>query len=270
MSLVDPLAGIGLLLAVLGTVAVVMSLLSHWERFRHAVFGLLLASSAVLAALICLRLYRHAGALPPRSVYIETLAWGLTVFSLIVWRRKGMEFMVLILAPFILVIMLAALLAASSPLPSSQVFTLHVLLVFSALTCMALACGAAVIFLVQERSIKGKEPLRAIRLELPALSRLDAINSWCAVIGFPLYTAGLLLGTVAARLTWGSMLSGDPKELISLLIWGLYAFWLHQRMGHGWRGRKPARLAIAVFALTVFSLFIVNTLTITHHSFLAR
>jgi ABC-type transport system involved in cytochrome c biogenesis permease subunit len=270
MSLTDPLSGIALLLAVLSTVAVVMGLLSHWERFRQAVSGLLLASCAVLAALICLRLYRHAGLVPPRSVYIEMLAWGLTAFSLLVWRRKGMEFMTLILVPFVPVILLAALLAASSPPPSGQVFTLHVLFVLSSLACMALACGAAVIFLAQERSIKGKEPLRAIRPDLPALSRLDAINSWCAIVGFPLYTAGILLGLISARLAWGSMLSGDPKELISLLVWGLYAFWLHQRMGHGWRGRKPAQLAVAVFAVTAFSLFIVNTLAITHHSFLIR
>jgi ABC-type transport system involved in cytochrome c biogenesis permease subunit len=135
---------------------------------------------------------------------------------------------------------------------------------------MALAGGAGILFLIQERRIKSKEPLTGFRRDLPALSVLDSVNGLSVLFGFPLYSLGILFGMVSARLAWGTLFSGDPKELISLLVWGLYAFLFRQRLAGGWRGRKPAILAVAVFAAALFSLFAVNTLMTTHHSFLAH
>ena len=35
-----------------------------------------------------------------------------------------------------------------------------------------------------------------------------------------LFTAGVLFGFISARINWGTILSGDPKEFISLVVWG--------------------------------------------------
>ena len=79
---------------------------------------------------------------------------------------------------------------------------------------------------------------------------------------------GRAFGFISARINWGTILSGDPKEFISLVVWGLYAWLFHQRFTQGWQGRKPAILAIWIFTVCAFSLIVVNLFMTTHHSFL--
>jgi len=46
-------------------------------------------------------------------------------------------------------------------------------------------------------------------------------------IGFPLLTAGLLLGAWWGHRIWGDFWNFDPKELWSLATWGVFAAYLH-------------------------------------------
>ena len=82
------------------------------------------------------------------------------------------------------------------------------------------------------------------------------------------FSFSMLFGFISARINWGTILSGDPKEFISLVVWGLYAWLFHQRFTQGWQGRKPAILAIWIFTVCAFSLIVVNLFMTTHHSFL--
>ena len=273
MNWYDLLYGLALLHAIMATVAVTLGVLSRRERFRQAALGLLIAVCIMQTGVVVAELARHDLGALPRFVYVHGLGWILAVTSLTAWRSGRFAGMGLILVPFTLVTILTALLfdnQAALPLASGDFFTIHVGCVLLALACMALACGAGILFLVQERSLKSKAPPTEFQRDLPALSGLDAVNGLSTLIGFPLYSLGLLFGSVSARLVWGTLLSGDPKELISVLVWGLYALLFHQRLAVGWRGRKPALLGIAVFATALFSLLVVNTLMPTHHSFSPR
>ena len=273
MNWYDLLSGLALLHAIMATVAVTTGVLSRRERFRQAALGLLIAVCIMQTGVVAAELARHDLASLPRFVYVNGLAWILAVISLAAWRSGRFAGMGLICTPFTLVTMLTALLFGDQtalPRATGNFFTLHVGCVFLALACMTLSCGAGMLFLIQERSLKSKAPPTGFYRDLPALSGLDRLNGLSSLFGFPLYSLGLLFGMVSARLAWGTLLSGDPKELISLLIWGLYACLFHQRLAGGWRGRKPALLGIAVFAAALFSLCVVNTLMPTHHSFLAR
>ena len=62
--------------------------------------------------------------------------------------------------------------------------------------------------------------------------------------------------------------SFDAKEVVSIIVWLLMAYVFHGRLATGWRGRKPARLMVLVFGLSLFSIVVVNTLMETHHSFI--
>ncbi|MDE7064324.1 MAG: cytochrome c biogenesis protein CcsA, partial [Desulfovibrionaceae bacterium] len=141
---------------------------------------------------------------------------------------------------------------------------------FLSLGLMALAFGAGVLFLYLERKIKAKTPLSGFRKDFPALTILDRINAATTVAGFPLYTAGMVAGLVWAGSAWGATVTGDPKEIVSLAIWALYALLFHMRLAQGRRGRKPALLAILLFALCAFSFLVVNSYMDTHHSFIKR
>ena len=56
--------------------------------------------------------------------------------------------------------------------------------------------------------------------------------------------------------------------MVSIIVWLLMAYVFHGRLATGWRGRKPARLMVLVFGLSLFSIVVVNTLMETHHSFI--
>lgn len=62
-------------------------------------------------------------------------------------------------------------------------------------------------------------------------------------IGFPFLTLGILSGAVWAESAWGSYWSWDPKETASLILWFLYAAYLHLRLRKRREGIFPARLA---------------------------
>lgn len=67
-------------------------------------------------------------------------------------------------------------------------------------------------------------------------------------LGFPLLTAGLLLGSVWGKLAWGDWWGWDPKELWSLTCWLVYAFYFHWRYMHGRRFAR-VNLSLAVLGL---------------------
>jgi len=60
--------------------------------------------------------------------------------------------------------------------------------------------------------------------------------------------------------TWGSFWSWEPRELLSLITWLLYAGLLQFRLTRGLRGRLAATLTIVGFGVLVVSYLSVNLL----------
>jgi cytochrome c-type biogenesis protein CcsB len=97
---------------------------------------------------------------------------------------------------------------------------------------------------------------------------LDDLTYRLIAIGFPVFTiGGLIFGAIWADQAWGRYWSWDPKETWSLIIWFVYAFYLHARQMLGWRGNRIAILAIAGFAVTMFTYLGVNLLLSGLHSY---
>jgi ABC-type transport system involved in cytochrome c biogenesis permease subunit len=105
-------------------------------------------------------------------------------------------------------------------------------------------------YLIQDGLIRHKKAGGMSRL-LPPLSHLDRINHLCLLWGFPLFTLGVLAGSLWAQIVWGSHWQWDPKQIWTILVWGCYAFLLHQRLAIGWRGRKAARWSLALLILSL-------------------
>jgi len=123
----------------------------------------------------------------------------------------------------------------------------HMMLSLTGEALFVLASLAGLMYLIQDRLIRGKKAGRTSQL-FPSLGELDRINHLCLLWGFPFLTLGILAGSLWARITWGSHWQWDPKQVWTLLAWGLYAFLLHQRLAIGWRGRRAARWSLAVLA----------------------
>lgn len=209
------------------------------------------------------------------GAYLQLLAWFLIVCGIAGWWKLRLEAPLLFAAPLALILFLMShrYLNMQVRLPetlTTPFYALHIGALFLSLGLLALGFGAGVLFLYLERKIKAKTPLSGFRKDLPALTILDKINAAATLAGFPLYTVGMVAGLVWAGSAWGTAMTGDPKEIISILIWVLYALLFHLRLAQGWRGRKPALLAIWLFALCVFSFLVVNSFMDTHHSFIKR
>ena len=122
-----------------------------------------------------------------------------------------------------------------------------------------LACGAAVLYLVEERRLKQKRAA-SIFGKLPPLDALDRAEHVLLWTGFALLTLGIVSGTAWAH----RIETGSPAEAARALFaygsWLLFAAVFIIR-AFGWRGRRAAYLTIAgfVFAVGVLVYYVVRT-----------
>ena len=272
MNLTDLLSLLTLLLYAVAFITAVAGLLARHPGVKRGALGLTVAGFALHCLILLAWQISPQVENVSRNVFLLPLAWCLVAVGLVMWWKWRLDVLLLFSPPLAFVLLFVSLVLHSADASLSQalsgpVFFLHIGAVSIGIGLIAVAAGAAVIFLWQEKSLKSKTPWAGFRKDLPALASLDRINAVATVVGFPFYSLGVLCGFVWARMTWGTLLSGDPKELLSLLIWCCYAGLFHQRLGHGWFGRKPAVLTLAIFTASMFSLFVVNTLFPTHHSF---
>jgi cytochrome c-type biogenesis protein CcsB len=96
---------------------------------------------------------------------------------------------------------------------------------------------------------------------------LDNISYRIIGLGFPLLTIGIIAGGVWANEAWGSYWSWDPKETWALILWLVFAAYLHSRITKGWQGRKPAILAAVGFVVVWICYLGVNILGKGLHSY---
>jgi ABC-type transport system involved in cytochrome c biogenesis permease subunit len=101
----------------------------------------------------------------------------------------------------------------------------------------------------------------------PFAQTLDNLSYRTLGLGFPLLTIGILSGAVWANEAWGSYWSWDPKETWALITWLVFAIYLHTRLSKGWRGNKPALIAVAGFFVVWICYLGVNLLGTGLHSY---
>lgn len=135
---------------------------------------------------------------------------------------------------------------------SSYWLTVHGLLSFAGEALLATACGAGILYLVQERRIKSRFPVEGLG-RLPSLETLDEVNYTCLGIGFLLLSGGIVSGAVWGSEVWGAYWTWQAKETWSLITWLVYAALLHQRLNAGWWGKRAAAMAIIGFLLVLFT-----------------
>lgn len=147
-----------------------------------------------------------------------------------------------------------AILSGLSPPPGPEVpasrnawFVLHVALSGLGVALMALAFIAAALYLLQFRELKARRFGQVFQL-FPPLERLDQLNRFALVAGFPALTLGVLLA-----LGYGARFSGGLHLAKAQLVWGIFtwvvlgwAVWV--RVVRHWAGRRAAVASIAGFS----------------------
>jgi ABC-type uncharacterized transport system permease subunit len=122
----------------------------------------------------------------------------------------------------------------------------HIVLIFTGYAALLLSFGASLLYLLQERRLKAKNPSSLISF-LPALEVIDQIGYRSLLLGFPFMTLGLITGSIVALTTYGRVDFLDPKILLSVLMWAVYMIMVFTRWNSGWRGRRAAFLATFAF-----------------------
>lgn len=120
----------------------------------------------------------------------------------------------------------------------------HLIFMTVSFVIFALSFAVGIIFLIEEFRLKNhKLPTRW----LPSLSTLDWLHYRVLLAGFVLLTVGIGMGAFLSKAIVGQYLSEDPRQIISLIIWSLYAFFLNARGPVGWKGRRGILLSALGF-----------------------
>ncbi|MDO8942809.1 MAG: c-type cytochrome biogenesis protein CcsB, partial [Desulfobacterales bacterium] len=213
------------------------------------------------------------GRIPVTNLYesLVFFAWSINLFYLFVERKYGNRSFGAFVVPIAFLTMAFAFTIESGiqPLvPALQSYWLHahVITCFAGYAAFAISAGVAVMYLLKER--RGDDGSTGGVLALfPATKVLDDLVYRAIVWGFPLLTAGIITGAAWANFAWGTYWSWDPKETWSLIVWLVYAAFLHARITRGWHGRRAAVLSIAGFAATLFCYLGVNLVLSGLHSY---
>lgn len=118
----------------------------------------------------------------------------------------------------------------------SALLPLHVGVNVLGIVAFALAFAAAVGYVIQEQLLRKKQVIGVFQ-RLPALDVLDSLGLKLVTIGFPLFTLGLVTGSVWAAQGGWSLSAGQG---FALLAWVFFGSVLLARAAAGWRGRRAA------------------------------
>jgi ABC-type uncharacterized transport system permease subunit len=146
----------------------------------------------------------------------------------------------------------------------------HIIALMVAYAALCFSLLASMMYLVQERRIKGKRHLGVKQGQdswwapldwLPPLDTLERIAMATLEFGFPCMTVGLIIGSVLAQETpLGASYFLDPKVIASFVSWAVYVLLLLIRRSAGLRGRKAAYVSggvlvvmMVVWAANLFS-----------------
>lgn len=247
------------LAATIGYISYLITLKKGISVVSTSILGI---SFLVHAVTIILR-YPELG--HPPFIGIETLsflAWTIVgIYLLVEWKYKVYVLGSIVSPIAFILLMLTAIIPEGEiiipPYLRSVWFPLHVGFAFLGNALFSLAFAAGIMYLVQERQVKGHH-LGGIYKRLPSLDILDEINSMCLFTGFPLMTFGIITGFVWSKEVWGTFVNLNPRAVSSIITWLLYATLLTGRLTVGWRGRRAAVLAITGFAIVSATYFVTN------------
>jgi HemX protein len=145
---------------------------------------------------------------------------------------------------------------AAGALARIPALRVHVTAAAGGLALFGLAGAIGLMYLLQERELKGKRfgPLLS---RLPPLHALDRVNGALVALSFAVFTVAVASGTLVARSEWCAAWQWDGQLVASAVVWLVFGAMVLARRG-GSHGRRQALLTVAAFVLIVASLVAVR------------
>jgi len=167
--------------------------------------------------------------------------------------------------PFVLPIVIGVFLLAHLPearvvkAPPAQgpLFAFHVTLNILAYSAFAISFVLSIIFLVQNRRLRNRK-LGVVGWRFPALDVLERMARSSVLIGCVSLAVGMTAGLIWAHRLEGHYWDGDPKVIVTVLIFLIYVGYTLLSQTATWRGARASALCIFNFMFVIFSYSIVN------------
>jgi ABC-type transport system involved in cytochrome c biogenesis permease subunit len=184
------------------------------------------------------------------------LAWATVLVFLLVYLTTRVLASGLFAYPFSFALVFLANLTPESgradPVLRSLYLPVHLFLAVFGYGALFAAFTMGVLYLFQEQELRSRSPRRFYYL-IPSLERSDTIGGRSVLGGFGFLTLAMLTGFLWNHSLQGRYWTGDPKEWAALAAWVIYVALITARWRGGWGGRRAAWLAIAGFAVVVFT-----------------
>ncbi|MFV0252883.1 MAG: c-type cytochrome biogenesis protein CcsB [Beutenbergiaceae bacterium] len=242
-----------------------------------------------------------AGRVPWANMYEFTLTFTLVAMAVFlgVQRKRDVRYLGVILTAVAVAGLTGALFGLYVPADGVQPaldsywLVIHVSIAASSTGLFTVAAAAAVLQLLQHRRearlraddkalvgagggadegavVEQDAPegfLGRMLAQLPGAEKVERLTYRLNAVGFVGWTFTVLAGAVWAEQAWGRPWGWDPKETWSLVIWLIYAAYLHMRATVGWTINRFAWFTLLGFIALMANFFIVNLFFSGKHSY---
>jgi len=197
------------------------------------------------------------------------VARDLVLFVVAAWRNPRLSATGMGIMPVAVLLLGAAMLASKADFPitaslASYWLFIHVAFANLSFAAFAASFGFAVAYVIRQRSGSGKWAKRLKKL--PPQDVVDDLTARFVLAGFLLWGIMIVTGAIWANESWGRYWSWDPIETWSLVVWLIYAIYLHLKYMRKWRGERLAWFAIVAMPIALFCLVGIPTVFNTIHA----
>ena len=178
-------------------------------------------------------------------------------FVIVAWRNPRLSAAGIAVLPVAVVLLGGAMLSSKAEVEvtaklASYWLLIHVTFANLAFGAFAVSFGCAIAYVIRQRSKSGKWAKRLSKL--PAQEVLENQTVRFVLVGFLFWAIMIATGAIWANEAWGSYWSWDPIETWSLIVWIIYAVYLHLRFTMRWHGERLAWYAIIAMPMALFAL----------------
>lgn len=136
-----------------------------------------------------------------------------------------------------------------TPLLKTFWFEAHIVLSFFSYALFSIAAVQGVVFF-----IRGGDLIEILQYKV-------------ILVGYGLFSAGMIFGGIWAYLAWGTYWLWTPKELWTVILWLFYSLYLHARLRQWWTGKALVSLGIIGFFIMMFTYLGVSLFMESSHAF---
>jgi ABC-type uncharacterized transport system permease subunit len=229
-----------LAVAAFGLLAI--SLAIKWLYFGVSEFGIQFSTRSVYA-LCLLGAYvlsesLYSGRMPKIRVAGMLVMPGVLALLFYAWASYGMEYTV-------------------TPALNSVWVILHVFLALLAYGALTVALIAALLQIIEENRLKAKKRLDKVFRKFPPLETLESLTYKAVSVSFVFLSLVIVTGALRANMlpAWKQWWA-DPKILSAVATWAVFGAYIAGRIFFGWRGKRASLIAIAGFAIAIFTYFV--------------